>query len=49
MNPTLGNNLVFDTYDKGEWKSTKDLEKKKNEYQQIAKKTTAKNKSKKPK
>jgi hypothetical protein len=39
---------LLKSYDKGEWKSTKDLEKKKNEYQQIAKKTAAKNKSKKP-
>ena len=34
---------LLKSYDKGEWKSTNDLEKKKNEYQQIAK-----NKSKKP-
>jgi hypothetical protein len=36
------------SYDNGEWKSTKDFEKKKKEYQQIAKNTAARNKSKKP-
>lgn len=39
---------LLKSYDNGEWKSTKDFEKKKNEYQQIAKNTAAKNKSKKP-
>lgn len=32
------------SYENGEWKSIKDFEKKKNEYQQIAKNTAAKNK-----
>ena len=35
---------LLKSYDNGEWKSTKDFEKKKNEYQKIAKNTTAKNK-----
>jgi hypothetical protein len=39
---------LLKSYDNGEWKSIKDFEKKKNEYQQIAKNTVAKNKSKKP-
>ena len=39
---------LLKSYDNGEWKSTKDFEKKKNEYQQIAKNTAVKNKSKKP-
>ena len=38
---------LLKSYDKGEWKSSKDFEKSKNEYQQIAKNTVAKNKSKK--
>jgi hypothetical protein len=36
------------SYNNGEWKSTYDFDKEKNKYQQIAKNTTAKNKSKKP-
>ena len=32
------------SYDNGEWKSIKDFDKKKNEYQQIARNTAAKNK-----
>ena len=35
---------LLKSYRNGEWKSTNDLEKKKNEYQQIAKNTAAKNK-----
>jgi predicted DNA binding CopG/RHH family protein len=35
---------ILKSYDNGTWKSVKDLEKKKNEYQQYAKNTAAKNK-----
>jgi predicted DNA binding CopG/RHH family protein len=35
---------LLKSYDNGEWKSIKDFEKKKNEYQQIARNTAAKNK-----
>jgi hypothetical protein len=48
IKPNRKEKELLKSYDNGEWKSTKDLEKKKHEYQQIAKNTTAKNKSKKP-
>ncbi|MBI1939028.1 MAG: antitoxin [Ignavibacteriales bacterium] len=35
---------LLKSYEKGKWKSVKDLEKKKSEYQRIAKDTAAKNK-----
>jgi len=35
---------LLESYEKGEWKPVKDFEKKKSEYQQIAKNTVAKNK-----
>lgn len=35
---------LLKSYEKGEWKSIKDLEKKKSEYQRYAKNTAAKNK-----
>jgi predicted DNA binding CopG/RHH family protein len=44
MNLDKEEKKLLKSYEKGEWKSIKDFEKKKSEYQQIAKNTAAKNK-----